>query len=266
MMKNKIIHQKNVQTPRSFSEGKKLLGRNETYFLEKTKLDKDFHFSYDIISKEELQKTGKIKTKKDKQAFIFDASFADEIQNIKRAAQLITLKDAAVVLAETGINSESIVFDSGSGSGGLAFFLAKHCKEVYSFDIKEEHLDVCKKNKEFLNIKNVNFLNADVTNKEDIKKHTKELKCDLFTIDILQPENAIETVREFLKIGGYLVFYTTQLNQAKDVTDVLDNSEDFSVLSIKEVLHREWDLHNKKCKPKETSGHTGFLLFARKVC
>ena len=265
-MKNKIILQKNVQTPRSYSSGQKLLGKNETYFLTKTKLDNDFHFSHDTIEKKELQKTGKIKTKKDKEAFIFDASFTDNFHNIKRAAQLITLKDAAVILAETGANAESVVFDSGSGSGGLALFLAKHCKQVYSFDIKQEHLEVCNKNKEFLEIKNVNFLNADVTKKQEIKKHVKELKCDIFTIDILQPENSIPTIKEFLKIGGYAIFYVPQLTQAKTVVEILDTEEDFSVQSIKEILHREWDLHNKKCKPSSTSGHTGFLVISRKVC
>lgn len=265
-MTNKILHQRNVQSAKDYAKEKKSYGKHEDMFLKEVRLSKDLHLSHDIISKEELNKQGKIKTKKDKEAYIFDASFTDNFNNLTRATQIINLKDAAVILAETGITDESIIFDSGSGSGGLALFLAKHAKQVYSFEIKEEHLDVCKKNKEFLNIKNVNFFNADIVNKEQVKEIIKDIKCDVFTLDVLKPVEAIDTIREFLKLGGYVVFYVTQLNQAKEVVNALDESDDFSVATCKEIMHREWDLHNKKYKPKGfTYNHTGFLVFARKI-
>ncbi len=266
-MVNKILHQRNLQSPKSYASGRKSYGKHENMFLKEIRLSQDLHLSYDIIPKEELNKQGKIKTKKDKEAYIFDASFTDNFNNLTRAAQIINLKDAAVILAETGITNESIVFDSGSGSGGLALFLAKHCKQVYSFEIKDEHLEACEKNKKFLNIDNVNFYKANVSNKKEIKDIVKEIKADVFAIDVLKPTETIDTVREFLKLSGYAVFYVTQLNQAKEVVVVLDESDDFSVITTKEILHREWDLHNKKCKPKGlTHNHTGFLVFARKVC
>ncbi len=265
-MANRILHQRNLQSPKSYASGRKSYGKHENMFLKEVRINQDLHLSHDIIPKEELIKQGKIKTKKDKDAYIFDASFTDNFSNLKRAAQIINLKDAAVILAETGITNESIVFDSGSGSGGLALFLAKHCKQVYSFEIKDEHLDACEKNKKFLNIENVNFYKADISKKEEIKEIAKDVKCDVFAIDVLHPTNAIETVREFLKLSGYAVFYVTQINQAKEVVAVLDESDDFSVITTKEILHREWDLHNRKCKPKGlTHSHTGFLVFARKV-
>ncbi len=266
-MANKILHQRNLQSAKSYASGKKSYGKHEDMFLKEVRLSQDLHLSHDIISKEELNKQGKIKTKKDKEAYIFNTSFVDNFSNLTRAAQIINLKDAAVILTETGITNESIVFDSGSGSGGLSLFLAKHCKQVYSFEIKEEHLEACEKNKKFLNIENVNFYKADISKKEEIKKIVKDIKCDVFTIDVLKPVDAIETVREFLKLSGYAVFYVTQINQAKEVVVALDESDDFSVFTCKEVLHREWDLHNRKCKPKGlTHNHTGFLVFARKVC
>jgi len=261
-----LFHQRNIQSAKSYARGKKAYGKHENMFLKEVRLNQDLHISHDTISKEELQKSGKIKTKKDKEAYIFDASFTDNFNNLTRAAQIINLKDAAVILAETGITNKSIVFDSGSGSGGLALFLAKHSKEVYSFEIKQEHLDACEKNKKFLNIENVNFFNADISNKKQIKEIVKDIKCDVFTIDVLKPIDSIDTIREFLKLGGYAVFYVTQLNQAKEVINVLDESDDFSVITTKEILHREWDLNNRKCKPKGlTHNHTGFLVFVRKV-
>jgi tRNA (adenine57-N1/adenine58-N1)-methyltransferase catalytic subunit len=265
-MANKILHQRNVQSAKSYASGRKSYGKHDDMFLKEVRLSQDLHLSHDIISQEELNKQGKIKTKKDKDAYIFDASFTDNFDNLTRAAQIINLKDAAVILAETGITNESIIFDSGSGSGGLALFLAKHSKHVYSFEIKDEHLEACEKNKKFLNIENINFYKADITNINEIKDIVKDIKCDVFTIDVLHPTKAIDTVREFLKLGGYAIFYVTQINQAKEVVNNLDESDDFSVFTCKEILHREWDLHNRKCKPKGlTHNHTGFLVFARKV-
>ena len=92
-------------------------------------LDSDFHTQYGTIKKEDLEKD-KIISNTNKEFFAFSPSFIDSFRKIKRGPQIIPLKDIALIIAETGINKNSIVVDAGSGSGALACFLANIVKEV----------------------------------------------------------------------------------------------------------------------------------------
>ena len=118
------------------------LKSHSSIYLRDSRLDKEFHSKFGIIYQDELKKLGKIETHNGTELCVFNSSFTDDFINLKRKAQIITIKDAAAILAETGITSESIIYDSGSGSGGLSCFLAKFAKQIFSFDVREEHLDV----------------------------------------------------------------------------------------------------------------------------
>ena len=103
------------------SDGKK-------YFIED--INRDFHCSEGVIPKVELEKEDCIiKSNKDKEFYIFNASFMDSYKGIKKLAQTIPLKDLGFILAETGLSKESIVVDKGSGSGGSACFFATYVKK-----------------------------------------------------------------------------------------------------------------------------------------
>ena len=127
--------------------------KQKAYYIKD--LDKDFHTDYGIVTKKDLKKTGTIKTSSDKEFSLFDASFIDNYLRISRLAQIIPLKDIGSIVAFTGINKKSIVLDSGTGSGALAIFLANIAKEVVSYDINDEHLQIAKDNAKKLGIKNL---------------------------------------------------------------------------------------------------------------
>jgi len=252
-MSNKIIY-----VPNSKKKNK--------FFVKEERLDSDFHSGAGIVYKEELSKEGLTETHNGTKINLFDSSFTDDFKHLKRGAQIINLKDAAVILGETGITKDSIIVDAGSGSGGLSLFLGKYAKKVYSFDIREDHLEICNENKKFLGLKNVNFYNKDIFNVDEIKSVVKD-KVDVITLDVSEPINAINTVKEILKIGGYFVGYTPQITQAKSIINAVEDDESFKIISVKEILHREWDLTRRKSKPLNFElGHTGFLVFIRKIC
>ncbi len=261
----KILYFKNIQTPRSLSRGNILFGKNMSYFLPESKLKAKINTKFGAINPENIQ-LGELKTDQDKLCYAVDASITDLFNNLKKGAQHISLKDAATILAETGINHDSIILDAGSGSGTISLFLSYHAKQVFSFDIDKKHLEICEKNKTFLNRKNITYYNADITDTNKVIELIKNIHADVFILDMLKPISALPTVKELLKISGYLVVYTTQLTQAKEVVNTLDKDPEFIVLNTKEVLHIEWDLHNKKAKPLYNDlQHTGFMVFARRI-
>jgi tRNA (adenine57-N1/adenine58-N1)-methyltransferase len=239
---------------------------NKTIYVRHPNTQKDFHTEFGIIYQEEFKKNGLTETHNGAQVSVYDASFADDFSHLKRKAQIITMKDAAVILAETGITKDSVVFDAGSGSGGLACFLGKHAKQVFSFDIRDDHLEYCNKNKDSLGIDNVQFNKCDIEDSETMNSIIGDVRPDVFVIDMPAPTKAIPTVKKFLKVAGYFVAYTPQITQAKEIVNALEEDDSFRVLCAKEILHRQWDLSKRKAKPLNLEiGHTAFLVFARKI-
>jgi tRNA (adenine57-N1/adenine58-N1)-methyltransferase len=175
----------------------------------------------------------------------------------KRNAALIIPKDIGFIIAETGLNKNSIVMESGSGSGGATAHLAGICKHVYSYDINGKHLKTVRENIERLDIDNVTLEECSI-----VDANPKE-QVDMALIDMPDPTLAIETVRKYVKQGGFIVFYTPHITQAQEVIELLDE-ETFRVLRTIELIQRDWVVEGKKMRPSHTMlGHTAFLTFVR---
>ena len=105
----------------------------------------EFH-SIDGTIREEDIKNGKIVTNRGREFICFDPTFYDEVGRIKRKAQIITPKDVGIILTNAGLNKNSVVAEAGVGSGGLTIYLANFIKQVYSYEINEDHFKIAKKN------------------------------------------------------------------------------------------------------------------------
>lgn len=226
-------------------------------------LDQDLHTQYGFVKKDDL-KTAKegesIKSNTDKEFFIFGPSFIDLYRKIKRDAQIIPLKDVGFIIAETGINKESRILDAGAGSGALSCFLASVAKEVITYDIREDFIEIVKKNIEFLGLKNLKVKN------KNIYDEIEENEIDVITLDVPEPWNAINRCSKALKPGGFIVSYSPSIPQVADFVNAIRKNENFVYLKTVEISEREWEVEERKVRPKSASiGHSGFLSFARKV-
>ena len=225
-------------------------------------LDQDLHTQYGFVKKEDLSsKEGScIKSNTGEEFFIFNPQFIDIYRKIKRDAQIIPLKDVGYIIAETGINRESRILDAGSGSGALSCFLAAIAKEVITYDIREDFIEIVKANIEFLGLKNIKIKNKDIyieTDEEDI---------DVVTLDVPEPWKALENVSKALKPGGFLVSYSPSIPQVADFVNSLRKNNNFVYIKTVEISEREWEVEERKVRPKSRGlGHSGFLSFARKV-
>jgi tRNA (adenine57-N1/adenine58-N1)-methyltransferase len=234
------------------SEGKK-------YFIED--ITRDFHCAEGVISKAELQKdNGIVKSNKDKEFYIFNASFIDSYKGIKKLAQTIPLKDLGFILAETGINKESIVVDTGSGSGGCACFLARHVKKVYTFDVNELNLEQVRKNMEYFGLKNIVIKKADAYDTLPIKN------ADLVVLDLPDAWKAVGPADNTLKIGGLIVAYCPQITQAQIFLNELMKKNNYIHIKSVEIIERDWKIEGQIVRPRSLSNiHSGFITVVRKI-
>ena len=226
-------------------------------------LNEDLHTQYGVIKKEDLKKAKEgslLKSNTNKEFFIFNPSFIDLYRKIKRDAQIIPLKDIGLIIAETGINRQSKVLDAGSGSGALACFLSSIAKEAITYEIREDFIEIVKSNIEFLGLKNIKIKNKDIYNEIDDKD------IDVLILDVPEPWKALENCAKALKPGGFLVSYSPSVPQVADFVNALRKDENFVYLKTVEITEREWEVEERKVRPKSTGiGHSGFLSFARKV-
>ena len=224
-------------------------------------LTQDLHTQYGMIKSHDLKaKDGSLlKSNTNKEFYIFSPQFIDLYKKIKRDAQIIPLKDIGFIIAETGINKRSKVLDAGSGSGALACFLASIAKEVVTYEIREDFIEIVKSNVEFLGLNNVKIKN------KNIYKEIDDKNIDVIVLDLPEPWNAIVNCSKALKPGGFLVSYSPSVPQVADFVNALRKNDNFVYTKTIEVTEREWEVEERKVRPKTQVIHSGFLSFARKV-
>jgi tRNA (adenine57-N1/adenine58-N1)-methyltransferase len=239
-----------------------LLSRDSSYLIEvrKGKLHtKDGIFNLDEILKKNFG--DKIKTHLKKEFMMVKPNLADILERAKRGPQIIMPKDAALILAYTGISQGSFVVDVGTGSSFLTIFLANYIKpgKVVTYEKDKKMVKIAEENirlsglSRFVKIKN-----------KDATKGILEKNVDLVTVDIQHPEKVVKQAYKALKLGGWLAVYSPTIEEVMAVTKEI-RKLNFSYIKTVENIVREWQTE-RTTRPK-TMGimHTGFLTFARKV-
>lgn len=247
---------------REIVEGREqIVAKEKRYFV--TNMEKDVRTLYGVVSKEELRAPSGsvIKTKDtEKEFIILDADFVDIHRRFKKLPQTIPIKDIGLIIAETGINSRSIVVDGGVGSGALAASLGNICKKVFSYDVRADHIKVSKENIELTGLENVEVKQKSLYDGID------EIGVDLVTLDLPEPWKVVEHAKKALRVGGYIVSYSPSVPQVQDFTEKVRQTEGFEILKTVEIIERKWEARGRKVRPKSISiGHSGFLTFARKI-
>lgn len=234
--------------------------QGEKYFIKD--ITKDFHTKYGVIKADDIKKAKDgdiIFSDHHEECVVYSPSFIDQYKKIERLAQIPLLKDIGFIIAELGLGKDSVIAEGGSGSGGIACFLAHVVKKVYSFDINDEHINIVKKNIEELELSNVEI------KKQSMYEDLSIRDVDAVILDVPEPWNAIVTAEKALKIGGFLVSYSPNLTSVSDFVNVLDKNKNFSIIKTSELIEQNWDVFGKKIKPLSERLHSGFITIARKI-
>ena len=234
---------------------KKILQREDKKFYWK---EGDLHTNFGIIKEKDIKTKSRVKSNTNKEFSVYNAKFPDNLKKIKRAPQIMSFKEIGRIIIETGINKDSKVLDCGTGSGMLTASLANIVKKVITYEKREGFLKIAKKNFENLGLKNITIKN------KDIYEGIDEKGLDLITLDLDKPQLVLKHAESALTSGGFLVVYVPTIPQIQSVLNNL--TENLQVTNFIEILERNWKYEKNIIRPEnQMLGHTGFLLFLRKI-
>ncbi len=182
----------------------------------------------------------------------------DSYRRLKRGPQVILPKDIGIIIAYTGVNRNSVCLDAGTGSGWLAVSLARICKKVTSYDVREDFLKIAERNKMMENLDNL------ILKKGDITKKISEKDVDLVTLDMPDSHKAVKNAYKALKTEGYICGYLPHMEQVSKFVKTLNKSK-FRNINTFEVILRDMLVREEGMRPS-TKGvwHTAYLVFAQK--
>lgn len=236
--------------------------RGKKYLL---KEDKEFQSDLGIVSAEQIANSeigDELKSHLDHTFKIVKPNVNDFIDLMDRRCSILIQKDIGSVLAHTGLGAGDRVVDAGTGAGAIALNFGNVVGsegKVYTYEIREDFAEVAKKN-----IENFGITNIEVKNK-DIKEGIDEDNLDLIFLDLPRPFEIFEDVYNSLKVGGWLTVYAPYIDQA-EVSYRIAKKLGFYNIDIIEILERGLEVRQQGVRPKTRMvGHSGYLLFARKL-
>jgi tRNA (adenine57-N1/adenine58-N1)-methyltransferase len=196
--------------------------------------------------------------------FVLKPLAADYIVYMSRKTQIIYPEDAGLILIYSGIGPGSIVIEAGCGSGALTCILGNYVRpngHVYSYDITENSLNRAKKN-----IVRANLQEVVTIQYGDIVKDNLELaNIDSVVLDMPQPWEAIEKIKNYLKLSGTLASFSPTIEQVKKTTFALRDN-DFHDINTYELMKRKYQVKENATRPEvRMIGHTGYITFGRKI-
>lgn len=190
-------------------------------------------------------------------------ALVDYVASLERGPQIITPKDAARILFETGVHAGSRVIEGGVGSGALTVALAHAVTpggRVYAYDNRKDHLDLARANLERASLGSVVEFRLG-----DARRDLKETDVDAVVLDLPDPEAAVAAAHKALRPGGVLAVYVPLVDQVQRAVAALRGLSFVDIRSL-ELLERSWTFHERGARPDfDMLGHTGFLTFARRV-
>ncbi|MEL9940801.1 MAG: tRNA (adenine-N1)-methyltransferase [Ignisphaera sp.] len=229
---------------------------------EKISSDKGVIAADDIIGKE---KGSQIKTSLNIRAWALKPLILDYIdKSLKRVTQVIYPKDLGFIILMLGLGSGAKVLEAGVGSGNTTALLAHIVKpdgHVYGYDIREEFLKVAKENLEKLGLDKYVTLRL-----ADVRKGIDETGFDAAVIDMPDPWEALEALHTSLKPSAPIAFFIPSIQQLIKLYNALEDFGGFIDIRAFEIMLREFELSRTAIRPSTYMvGHTGFIVFARKI-
>ena len=187
----------------------------------------------------------------------------DYIMKSARQTQITYPKDVSLMIMFSGIGPGSRVVEAGTGTGALTTALAFYLKpkgKVYSYEIREEFLEIARKNLKRAGLENLVELKS-----RDITSGIDETHVDAVVLDLATPWLVVRHAYTALKPSGTIVSFSPTMDQIVNTTEAL-NEYGFVDIETVECLMRGMQVERGKTRPQTLmTAHTGYITFARKV-
>jgi tRNA (adenine57-N1/adenine58-N1)-methyltransferase len=192
-----------------------------------------------------------------------EPSTHDLMMNVRRHTQVIYPKEAGYVLLKMNLYSGQKVIEAGSGSGALTLALVRAVApegRVYSYESRPEM-----QRNALRNLKRVSLSDYVEFKTRDIAEGFDEVDVDALFLDVRTPWDYLEQTRQALRSGGFFGALLPTTNQVSDLVAGLQN-RNFGDIEVEELLLRSYKPVPARLRPADTMvGHTGYLIFARKI-
>ncbi len=187
----------------------------------------------------------------------------DLMMKVRRKTNIVYPKDAAQILLRLGIIPGSRVLEVGTGSGALTIALARavgSAGRIYTYDVREDHLERARQNvSDALLSDRVEFA---LRGPGDPFAQTG---VEAVILDIPQPWDEIEALRETLMLGGRLASLNPTYNQIERLATELHH-HGYALIEAEEILFRRILARAGKTRPEQRMvGHTEFLVYAART-
>ncbi|MFH1085930.1 MAG: tRNA (adenine-N1)-methyltransferase [Chloroflexota bacterium] len=187
----------------------------------------------------------------------------DQLMRLKRHSQIVYPKEIGQILLKLDIGPGRRVIEAGTGSGALTMALAHAVRPdgaVYSYDCRQDMLDAARRNLEL-----VGLLDGVSLRLRDIAKGFDETEADALFLDVREPWEYLAQVCAALADGGCFGALVPTTNQ---IVALLEGMalHPFILVEVLELFVRHLKPVPGRLRPADTMvGHTGYLIFARKV-
>ena len=195
--------------------------------------------------------------------FLLQPSIGDIIVNLPRSTQILYPKDIGFILITMGIRPGQNVVEAGTGSGSMTIALATAVGAEGRVTSYEQRLDM--QNLARKNLDRVGLASRVTFKLRDIQLGFDETDSDAFFLDVQNPYDYIEQVRNALKSGGFFCTLVPTFNQVERTLVALRKNK-FAFIEVCEILLRYFKAEPARLRPTDRMvAHTGYLIFGRKI-
>jgi tRNA (adenine57-N1/adenine58-N1)-methyltransferase len=195
--------------------------------------------------------------------FLLQPSVADILIDLPRNTQILYPKDIGFILITMGVAPGQHVMEAGTGSGSMTIALATAVGaegRVTSYEQRPDMQNLARKNVERVGLTSrVDF------KMRDIQLGFDETDADAFFLDVANPYDYMEQVRNALKPGGFFCTLIPTFNQVEKTLYALRQNK-FAFVEVCEIILRFYKPEPARLRPVDRMvAHTGFLIFGRRI-
>ena len=200
---------------------------------------------------------------------LFRHLMVDHVLSMPRGAAVIYPKDAAQILVEGDIFMGARVLEAGAGSGALSMSLLRAVGpegHVYSYEVRDDHLEYAVDNvKEYFG-EQPEWWSPRLGDLGDVTAEDLGGPVDRVILDMLEPWEHLETVRDLLIPGGVFMTYVATVPQLMKGMEGSRELKCFTEPKAWESLVREWKVEGLATRPEHRmNAHTAFLIWTRRL-
>lgn len=200
---------------------------------------------------------------------LFRHLMVDHVLSMPRGAAVIYPKDSAQILVEGDIFMGARVLEAGAGSGALSMTLLRAVGpqgHVYSYEVRDDHLEYAVDNvKEYFG-EQPEWWRPRLGDLADVNVEDLGGPVDRVILDMLEPWEHLEKVRDILIPGGVFMTYVATVPQLMKVMEGIRELKCFTEPKAWESLVREWKVEGLATRPEHRmNAHTAFLIWTRRL-